>query len=91
MSVPLPWFVTVLSSLFWKGLANSPSLVEVGTPCGWSSQPLLSREGAGWQVPASVASASPCQRGVAVSVWGTTGSRLSGTLRGSGHPVILMP
>lgn len=42
---PLPWHTTLPS--FWKVLSHSPSPVEVGAHCGQSSQPLMSREGAG--------------------------------------------
>lgn len=39
MSVPC-LSLSVPSSLFWKGLSDSPSLVEMHTCCGWSSQTL---------------------------------------------------
>lgn len=51
MSVPLPQFITLPSSLFWKGLSHSASLVEGGSHCGRYSQPLASRDGAGCQAP----------------------------------------
>lgn len=51
VSVPLPQFITLPSSLFWKGLSHSASLVEGGSHCGRYSQPLASRDGAGCQAP----------------------------------------
>lgn len=74
VSVPLPQFITLPSSLFWKGLSHSASLVEGGSHCGRYSQPLASRDGAGARhhIPAS-----PCARGTAVTPRAPTRSRLS--------------